>query len=282
MRSTIGSLIAAVAGQGGLVISGVFAARLLGPKDRGYLALVMLIPLALTYAGSLGLPLSATYYIARRRGAAAAIVRRLRPALVVQSLVLVALQAVAVALLLPSSRLAAGLITLVFIPAVLSQQYALGILQGRQRFAAFNIVRVVPVFLYAFGVAVLYAIDYADVAAVAAAWTIAYVIAAVVALVAALRHIEDDPQAEPPSVREMTRFGCRGLLGSTSPIEAFRIDQAFVGLALSPTALGYYVVAYAFTNFPRLASQSIGMIAYPAVADVKDPRAARRLGTRFL
>lgn len=282
LRPTVESLVAAVASQGGLVISGVFAARLLGPQDRGYLALVMLIPLALTYAGGLGLPLAATYYIARQRGTAAAIARRLRPVLAIQALVLMALQAVAVALLLPGSRLAAGLVALVWTPAVLVYQLALGILQGRQRFRAFNVVRVVPVFFYALGVAALYAIHYQDVAAVAAAWTLAYVLGGAIALAAALHNIEHDPEAKPPTVGEMTRFGCRGLLGSTSPIEAFRIDQAFVGLALSPTALGYYVVAYAFTNFPRIASQSIGMIAYPAVADVNDPQAARRLGARFL
>ena len=64
----------------------------------------------------------------------------------------------------------------------------------------------------------------------------------------------------------MTQFGLRGLLGSVSPIETFRADQAIVGLSLNPVALGLYVVAQAFTNLPRAAASSIGYVAYPRVA----------------
>ena len=41
-----------------------------------------------------------------------------------------------------------------------------------------------------------------------------------------------------PTVKDLVRFGSKGLLGSASPLETFRLDQAVVGLFLAPAALG--------------------------------------------
>ena len=61
-----------------------------------------------------------------------------------------------------------------------------------------------------------------------------------------------------------------------SPLESLRLDQAVVGLLLSPVALGLYVVGVSFTNLPRFVAQSIGVVAYPHVAAERDPVLARR------
>jgi O-antigen ligase len=75
----------------------------------------------------------------------------------------------------------------------------------------------------------------------------------------------------------LTRFGLKGFFGSVSPVEDFHLDQAAVALFLNPVSLGFYVVAQAFINLPRLVAQSVGVIAYPSVAGHRDPRLARRL-----
>jgi O-antigen/teichoic acid export membrane protein len=82
-------------------------------------------------------------------------------------------------------------------------------------------------------------------------------------------------------VGEIARFGLKGFLGSVSPLETFRLDQAVVGLFLSPAALGLYVVGLAFTNLPRFVAQSIGAVAYPTIAHRADPASARRSMWRF-
>jgi O-antigen/teichoic acid export membrane protein len=74
-------------------------------------------------------------------------------------------------------------------------------------------------------------------------------------------------------------FGLRGLLGSTYPVDTFQFDQAVIGLFMSPTSLGLYVVAVSFTNLPRFVGQSIGMVAFPSIAnslDAADGRARLR------
>ena len=89
---------------------------------------------------------------------------------------------------------------------------------------------------------------------------------------------EDDP---PPSVGEVRSFGRRALLGATSPIETFHLDQAAVALFLAPISLGYYVVAVAFTNLPRFIGQAIGLVANPYVARRRGQDDAIRMMWKF-
>ena len=69
--AVVGSLASGLLGQLMLLVSGILVARTLGPTDRGYLALLVLLPAVLQHIGTLGLPLATTYFIARdeaRRG----------------------------------------------------------------------------------------------------------------------------------------------------------------------------------------------------------------------
>src|SRR5688572_7701167 len=74
-KSTIGSLGAGGAGQAALVVSGILAARALGPENRGHLALLTLVPWVVCQLGLLGVPNAVTYYVARDHRAAPAIMR---------------------------------------------------------------------------------------------------------------------------------------------------------------------------------------------------------------
>src|SRR5262249_6996583 len=62
-----GSIAAGLYAQAALVVTGVVSTRALGPTDRGYFALLLLLPAVLQQLGSLGLPLATTYFIAHNR-----------------------------------------------------------------------------------------------------------------------------------------------------------------------------------------------------------------------
>jgi O-antigen/teichoic acid export membrane protein len=85
-----------------------------------------------------------------------------------------------------------------------------------------------------------------------------------------------DGMDDGPELGELIRFGSKGLLGWVSPIEGIRVDQQVVGIALSPAALGLYVVAQSFTNLPRFIAQSIGMVGYPVISAESSAHDARR------
>lgn len=285
-RATAGSLSAGVAVQLALVVSGVLSARLLGVEDRGYLALLMMFPAILTQLGGLGLPMATTFHVARDPGRARAIAGRIATPALIQAVVLVAVHATVLWIVFSDDarqiKLAAAF-TLLSAPAILAQQYGLAILQGQQRFLAFNILRAVPLVLYALGTLAVFASGTGTLPQIAAAWVVAYVLVGGTTLAVARRGTSAAPSSGPaPPRRQMMKFGLKGLLGWATPVEGLRVDQAVVGLFLSPALLGLYVVGLAFTNLPGFIAKSVGSICYPHVAQESDPAAARRSMWRFV
>jgi O-antigen/teichoic acid export membrane protein len=278
-RATLGSVATTLGAQACMVLSGVLAARLLGVEDRGRFALLAIFPLVLAQLGGMGVPLAVTFRVASGHDSARAVLRAVRPLLLSQlALVLVAHVAVLVLVAFPGAphRMEiAGLITLAWTPAVLLQGYAEAVLQGQERFRAFNLLRLAPSVFPSLMVGLAALAGQGNLVGIATVWTAGYILAAAASLVVAIRGTTGSRADGHVSRRSLVTFGLRGLLGSSSPLETFRLDQAVVGLVISQAALGIYVVAIAFTNLPRMVAQSVGMVAYPRVAAQTDARSAR-------
>jgi O-antigen/teichoic acid export membrane protein len=283
-RSLGGSLIASGAGQLLLTVSGVLVARGLGPEDRGYLALLVVVSGICVLLGSAGLPTAVTYYVARDPLHAHQIVRSLTAPAFIQVAVTAIVQfGVLFAFVKhdPQRVKVAAVISILLVPGILSQTYGLALLQGQQRFRPFNVFRVLPIALYVGAVLVIFLLGVADLIVLMTAWVAALLVGGLLALGVAVRRLPSADTPGVPSRPELTKFGLKSLFGSVSPIEALRLDQVLVGLFLDPVALGLYVVAQAFTNLPRVVAMSVGMIAYPHVASQPDAAEARRATWRY-
>jgi O-antigen/teichoic acid export membrane protein/O-antigen ligase len=290
MRSSAGrSIVGSLAASGGLqlivIVSGVLVARSLGPEDRGYLALLVVVSGVFALAGTLGLPSAVTYYIARDPADARRIASSLAWVGVLQVGAVLVLQAAALAVLVASDpqdvRVAAA-ISLFLPPGILALSFGIAILQGQRRFTAFNLLRILPSTAYVVGVVIVYALNATSLVLFMALWAAVNLIGGFFALAFAVRGLPKHAEKEPsPSRGQMVKFGLKALLGSLSPVDVVRLDQAVVGLFLSPVALGYYVVAQAFSLLPRVVAASVGMVAYPQVAAERDRRAARRAMWKF-
>jgi O-antigen/teichoic acid export membrane protein len=168
------------------------------------------------------------------------------------------------------------------LPGMMSLQYGLAILQGQQRFRAFNVLRTMPAAVYSIGILAIFILTPPNLAEVTAVHAGALLIVGGASIVCAIRGLPArSDHAENPSRRRMMSFGIRGLLGYISPIESFRLDQAVIGLFLSPAALGLYVVGVSVTNLPRFLAQSVGMVAYPRIASASNSRETYRLTWRY-
>lgn len=288
-HALVGSLVTGGLGQAVLVVSGVVAARVLGVENRGHLALMTLLPAVLTQVGSLGLPSAVTYFVSsdprQLRAVRSTIVRLAGPQLVAVAL----LQAAIVLAIFHDegrSPLVAALITVPMSTASLLHQYGLAFLQGLQRFRWFNILRLLPAASYSVMLLLMWLLQRGDLVLVAVLWTGTGVTTALLTLAVARRSIRAHATSEAtadarPGASRLVRFGLSSVLGAVSPAETFRVDQAAVGLWLSPAALGVYVVGLAFTNLPRFLAQSIGLVAYPQVAAEPDRARARALAWRY-
>lgn len=250
-----------------LVASGIVLARGLGPSGRGEFAILTLVPSVVASIGTLGAPLGVTYHVARRLDDPPALLRRLPRVAVTQAIVLTAISAGILLRVAGGDErrliwLAAGVV-----PVLVAQQYGLAYLQAAQRFLAFNLLRVAPAFLYAILAGALAVAGHARLDPLLVAWLLTNVGTGVVLAWILLRAgAAPGNTTREARLRPVLRFGAVAFLGSASPVEVLRLDQAVVALALSRTALGTYVVALAFTNLPRFISQSLGMVAYPRVA----------------
>jgi len=280
-------ILAAFAQQAGLVISGIVLARWLGPADRGLVALVTLVPVIVWQFGSLGLPLSVTYAVARDPRTLLPVARMINRAVLVQVLVLVPLNVAITALLVLGQGQDAFLAALVaagVIPGYLVYQYMLAILQGLQRFGRFYALRVLPIALWAAALLAYVLGGALDLITATISFTASAVGSAVVAFALVRTELQQVAELEvhdPPTSGWMMRFGVRGIFGSASLVNSYRLDQALVGIFLAPATLGIYVVAVSLTNLPRFIAQSLGSMAYPATAGQLDPRAARKTLWRY-
>jgi O-antigen/teichoic acid export membrane protein/O-antigen ligase len=284
-RKLGGSLVASGTAQVLLTMSGVLVARGLGPEDRGYLALIVVVSGICVLVGSVGLPTAVTYYVARQPAGAREIARELAIPYLGQTLVTIAAQLAVLFLFVhddPRRVQVAAFISILLVPGILSHSYGLGILQGQEHFRPFNVLRILPTAVYAFAVLAIFVSGMASLVVLMSTWALSMFLGGLLALGIALRGLRgEDPYAAGPGRRRLMRFGLKSLVGSTSPIEALRLDQALVGLLLAPITLGLYVVAQAFTNLPRVVAMSVGLVAYPHVASQPDPAHARRSLWRY-
>ena len=226
-----------------------------------------------------------TYYIAREPSQARRIASSLAWVGTAQLAAVFVVQAAALAAVAHSEpqrvQLAAA-ISLLLPPGILALSFGLAILQGQRRFTAYNTLRVAPSVAYVVGVVVVYVSNATSLVLFMALWAAVNLVGGLIALVFSVRglpkHAAED---ETPSRWQMLRFGLKAFLGSLSPVDVVRLDQAVVGLFLAPVTLGFYVVAQALANLPRVVATSIGFVAYPQVAAERDRASARRAMWRF-
>jgi O-antigen/teichoic acid export membrane protein len=286
-RSLLGTMFTSGAAQAILAVSGIGAARILGVDDRGRLALFNLLPTMLVLLGTLGLPVAITYFIAREPTHARAIARTTLGWCAVLTFVLTQIHFVALLIVFrgqPHYVIVAAAISMPLVAANVTQLVGQALLQGQQRYKAFNWSRVGPALAYALGIVFLALTGDGTLFTLTLVFVLSSTVAGVLTLAVALDGLPpESAQAgpAPPNIRRLLGFGARAVLGAVYPSETFQLDQATVGLFLSSASLGLYVVAVAFTNLPRFIAQSLGVIAYPRIAGLRDPAAARAMVLRF-
>lgn len=286
-RTVAEGLLSGFVLQGFLLITGVIAARLLGPADRGVLALVWVVALILSQLGGLGLPLAVTNELAIGGVALRTLVRMLGRVIVLQVVGLTFALGAALVVLITVRGIPAGpaAVALAVMPSMVLHNYCVGALQGVGAFRRLHMYRLMPAALYALGLSVGVVIGQSTLLFVTTTWVASYVVSSAFAAAAvrrvARRQRGARPDARTTSPRTLVRFGTAGLVGYVSPTESFRVDQLIVGLLLSVHDLGLYVAALAFCSLPRFLAQGLGLVLYPAVAGAPDVRAQRRLIWRF-
>jgi O-antigen/teichoic acid export membrane protein len=245
-------------------------------EGRGTLALLWLIPVTLALLGGIGIPQATTFYVAREADNAAAVVRMSVGVVAVLAIVLSLGYAAGLSLIPDDQAFSTtdGLLSLLLVPLFLAQNLATATLLGLKRYAAFNLCRIVAVFLYAFGILILFGLGEATLTSILSVCVFSWASAALGTWYLVRRDLPNAGRAPEVTRSGIVSFGLRGVIGTVSPVDDVRIDQLLVGFLLDARALGLYVSAVAFCNLPRFVAQSIGSVNYPRVAGAPDSKAA--------
>src|SRR6266699_1358682 len=142
------------------VVSGILAARLLGPSGRGELAVIIFLPLLLAPLGELELPRSLAYEVSRVEEVPRAVMATSFWLAAGLGLVQAALLAGVLPLYLPGDKLhllGASRWFMVYLPAAYITATLMGSDQGRGRFGRFSALLALPGALYVAGIVAAWA-----------------------------------------------------------------------------------------------------------------------------
>jgi O-antigen/teichoic acid export membrane protein len=268
------TLATSIVAQGLTMISGILAARALGVEGRGALAVLWLIPVTLVLLGGIGIPQATTFYVAKELGNAKGVARLSIRLTLVIAIVLTGLYSLGLVVFLGDGdaafTLLEGFLSVALVPMFLAHNLGWSVLLGLKRYRAYNLARIIPVFIYAMSVLGLFVAGEATLTLILVGMLASWVAAAVMTWYLVSRNFPSSSAPVEATTRGIASFGLRGVIGSVSPIDDVRADQLMVGALLDTRALGLYVAALAFCNFPRFIAQSIGSIAFPRIASARD------------
>jgi O-antigen/teichoic acid export membrane protein len=261
---------ASIVGQGALIISGIVAARVLGPSLRGELAILVLIPTITAQLTLIGLPSAITYYIGRDKGVSLETLSCLFRILAAQMSFAIAVLA---AMLLFGQRWLPSAAPVLLVSVTIAgaflivQQYAYAILQGHNEFLQVATARLSPSVFYAIFAASVWALGAASFTSIALSWVGANVVSGAISGLYVRTCLKRHSRI--PGLRatgDLLVFGKRAFFGSTTPIETFRVDQLLGAIFLSRSGMGLYVVAQALSGLPKILASNIGIVVFAGTA----------------
>ncbi|MEX2226026.1 MAG: hypothetical protein WEB52_06230 [Dehalococcoidia bacterium] len=246
------------------LISGMIAARTLGPAARGDLAQLLLWPQLFATIGNLGVDVATTYHSAdasksaRVHGTALAIG-------LAQAALLVPLYLLVVPFVYDTSG---ARIDAVFaaplIPAYMVGAYSASVLMGRLRIGAFNVVRLAMPALYCGGVVALASSDALTPRTAAITFVAGHAAIDALAIALALRVAGIQWPAR-ATARSLLSYGLRAQGGRMSA-QALGVETLIVALVLSSHDLGLFVAATALLMAPQLLMSSMSIVVFPHVS----------------
>lgn len=248
-------------------VSGILLARMLGPTDRGHLALLLLWPQLISTVGILGIDLATTYFAGHRDDARDVTATALRLA-AVRSAASGAVYAILIPVLISENGpLWIGLLLILLVPIDMAALVGATSLNGRHDHRRFNLVRLVMPISYTSAVVILSASDSLTVTTAAISYLVSNLLTAVMSLWFVshrygLGHVRSD------LADSMSRFGLHGHFGRLTP-QLLGIELAIVGLLVGAADAGLFAAATAFLGAGRLITTSTGFVVYP------EARAAR-------
>jgi O-antigen/teichoic acid export membrane protein len=266
-------------------LTGILLARSLGPVGRGELAAVLLLPSLLAAVGSLGLAEAVTYEAATGSSPVKAVVGSGLAIAALQSLVLVGIGAVVASLVHggQDARIARSTyLFLGYIPLNLVTIYAMGVLNGLQRFFAYHALRLVVIAAVASGLLLLATSRALTLRAAVVTYLTANAVTATGAMIALRRQGALSLAWRRDTIRRLLSFGLRSHTTNIASLLNEQLDQLVISIFLAPAKLGLYVIAVTMTSATTIIGSATSMVVLPVIASLRAPAERVAAATRYV
>lgn len=258
--------------QGCGVITGIMAARLLGPTGRGELSAVFYYPTMLTALGSLGLQQAVAYQVSRRPAEENDILRAGFWTAAALGLVQFVLGASFASFLLPKNM---GHLTttlqwfMVFPLLAYSGQALLGVDQGTFRFARYSVLNSLPVIFYAVGTLIIWMTGTAG-PSVFAAWALGGHLFALAIRLTVSKSVLAGAFPRWLTAVRLLKIGIFLHAPQVTGILVAQADMLIVLYMLPVDQVGLYAVALAIAQGQMAASNAVAQVGFVKVAGETD------------
>ncbi len=263
------------------ILTGLLAARLLGPEGRGELAEIMLWPGLLIEFGILALSDALLYRAATRSAAPKTLFATIMFLGAVLSAVLIVIGyfVIPFALVGESARLEGtiDLYIVAYIPIYLFALFVATMFQGHLDIKGWNVVRLLVGTGYLGFILLLWATGNIGVNGFAFAFVAGTALSGVVGLFWLWRQGWVSWKPDFAAAKALLGYGLRVHVGEIVNSARQRVDQAAVAIFLSAHDLGLYAVALTVANGPMILVNTIAGIAFPKISAAPDKEEKLRI-----
>jgi O-antigen/teichoic acid export membrane protein len=288
-RPSLGSSMAiTIAGNGVIslfwLVSGMLAARLLGPVGRGELAAIQTWGLFIATIALLGMPDALVYFTARQPDRSASYSVSAVLLALLGGLPLLGLGYLAMPLLLSAQNAAvvaeARFYLLIGITAMVGQ-VPLNALRGQSDFVVWNTLRIVGTVLGLVPLVLAWLLNHRTAEYVATMhlvfWGTAY---SAVTLLVLVWRVPGPYRAKLGDWKPMLSFGLPSMMTVLPQNLNLRLDQMLMAALFAPRLLGFYVVAVAWAAILAPLFQAISIVVFPHIAahQLRDKQASTLAG----
>jgi O-antigen/teichoic acid export membrane protein len=277
-RAAIGTVATNLLIGGVGLLSGLLAARLLGPQGRGELAAIQTWPVILAMLTSAGLPEALTFSCATEP-------ERSRESVLTGMAITGCLCAVAGSLgylafpyLLTAQSpetMHSARLYLWMLPLVAFTGIPFNVMRGLGQLRRWNIMRCAPGILWTLVVAPAAFTADRRPGTIALRFLILLPAVCVLLLMVMDHHLRGPYRISIDIGRRLLRFGLPCTLTALPQIFVLRLDQLFMAALLPSQALGLYAVGVAWASVLQMIAQGIGTVLFPRIAAA--PRREDRL-----
>jgi O-antigen/teichoic acid export membrane protein len=262
------------------LVTGILAARLLGPGGRGELVAIQTWPTVIATLGMLGTGESLVYYTAQEAQRAGSYLGSALTLSLLSSAPFALTAYFAMPLLLraqPAPVMAAARTYLLIIPIFALFLLPSNSLRGRNDFVAWNMLRTMPQVIWLVILVVARLGTRHDPGLLSKTFLIALGATSLPIALIIKRRISGPFLPRKQDFGPLLRYGLPCMMSTLPLVLNLRLDQMLMAVFLPPMALGLYVVAVAWSGAINPLIQAVALALFPEVASRESDRERTRV-----